>query len=301
VSDVPPAPRAGRVADWTELDFSEAVHEAELSTGRLRYVDIGSGPPLLMIHGLGGSWQTWLLNIPTLMRHHRVVAVDLPGFGRSEALPPPAAVDTHASALAELSAHLELGPAIVVGHSMGGLITLLFAEAHPELTAAVVLVNAGGVPLSPLRLKAITDAFRVFHGVFGRPSVMRAVALRPRLRRIVFAGFLANPDTLAGPFAAEVIPPMNAPGFLGAVAAAAEVVARGHVPALTCPVLLLWGAKDRILPLRTARELASHLPTAELVVIENAGHCPMFEAEDEFNERLLAFTTGLTAPLQRAQ
>ena len=73
---------------WTEVDWPEHVHDVSVLGSTTRYVDYGEGPPLLLIHGMAGSWQSWLANIPALGRHHRVITVDLPGFGGSEPLAP---------------------------------------------------------------------------------------------------------------------------------------------------------------------------------------------------------------------
>jgi pimeloyl-ACP methyl ester carboxylesterase len=275
---------------WTELDWSGSVRDARIDGRRLRYADYGAGPPIVLIHGLGGSWQTWLMNIPTLGLEHRVIAVDLPGFGRSDRLPPPAEIATHADVLGALLDGLGVTAATVVGHSMGGVVSIVLLERRPDLVEKIVLANGGGVPLTPGRLAVIVNAFKAFDRVLRRPGFIRAVARRPRLRRIVFGGFMANHDALRGPFAAEVVPAIAAPGFLDAIVAAAKVAGNVDPDAIRCPVLLAWGATDRILPLARARVMCRSLLDARLVVFERAGHCPMFEAPDDFNRALLEFT-----------
>jgi pimeloyl-ACP methyl ester carboxylesterase len=275
---------------WTEIDWSGKVKDASIEGRRLRYADCGSGPAIVLIHGLGGSWQTWLLNIPALAAEHRVVAVDLPGFGRSDPLPPPAAMATHADVLAALLDRLGITAATVVGHSMGGVVSIMLLERRPDVVARLVLANGGGVPLTPGRLAMIVNAFKAADRLLKRPGFVRAITRRPRLRRLVFGRFMANHHALRGPFAAEVVPAVAAPGFLGAVAAAGQVAAAVDAASIRCPVLLAWGAKDRILPLARARDMAGLLLDGQLVVFERAGHCPMFEAPDEFNRALVEFT-----------
>jgi pimeloyl-ACP methyl ester carboxylesterase len=275
------------------MDWSAVVRDARLAGRRVRYADHGNGPALVLIHGLGGSWQTWLNNIPALGLRHRVIAIDLPGFGGSDVLPPPAEMRGHAETVAALLDELGIASATVVAHSMGGIVALSLIAARPELVDGLVLANAGGIPLTPLRLALIVGGFRLFDRFLNRPAVMHAVAVRPRLRRLAFAGFIFDHETLRGPFAAEVVPAMSAPGFLGAVVAAGKVAAAVDPSTVRCPVLLLWGRHDRILPLEHARELARVLPDARLVVIERAGHCPMFEAPEEFNGAVLEFA-GVT-------
>src|SRR5438093_12469203 len=103
------------------LDLPSA-HDAIVGGRRLHYVDVGAagGLPLVLVHGTGGSWQSWLLNVSELSRDRRVIAVDLPGFGRSEPLPPSADMADYADAVAALLAALGLEPAIVVGPPLGG-------------------------------------------------------------------------------------------------------------------------------------------------------------------------------------
>jgi pimeloyl-ACP methyl ester carboxylesterase len=277
---------------WTELDWSRIVKDARVEGRRVRYADYGSGSPVVLIHGLGGSWQTWLLNIPAVAQAHRVIAVDLPGFGRSDPLPSPAEMATHADVLGELLDGLGVTGSTVVGHSMGGIVSIVLLGRRPDLVDRLVLANGGGIPLTPARLALIVNSFKAFDRLLQRPGFVRAIARRPRLRRLVFGGFMANHEALRGPFAAEVVPAIAAPGFLDAVVAAAKIAAGVDAGAITCPVLLAWGAKDRILPLGQARKLCSALLDARIVVFEGAGHCPMFEAPVEFNRALLEFTRG---------
>lgn len=276
---------------WLELDWSAHAHDADVEGRRVRYADYGEGPAIVLVHGLGGSWQTWLKNIPVLARQRRVIAVDLPGFGASEPLPPPAEMATHARVLATLLDDLGVRSATFAGHSMGGLVLLQLVDARPDLVDRLVLANAGGIALGPVRLALIVNGFRLFHLAFARTGVLRAVASRARLRRLLFGGFMGNHHEMSGPFALEVIPVIFAEGFVGAVVAAAKVAGLPvKTDEITCPVLLVWGAKDRILPLTEARVLAAALLDGRLVVLEDVGHCPMFEAPDAFNEAVLAFT-----------
>jgi len=277
---------------WLQVDWAPFVHDTRIDGRTVRYVDHGEGPALVLIHGLGGSWQTWLRNLPALADHHRVIGIDLPGFGRSEPLRPPAEMATHADVVALLLEELGIPAATIVGHSMGGLVALLLVERHPGRVERLVLVNAGGIALDALRLAVIIGCFRAFNFCLGRPGPMRALARRPRLRRLVFAGFVPDATTLAGPYAAEVIPTMAAPGFTAALGPAGRAAVALNTDAVTCPVLLIWGAKDRILPVGAARELSRSLLDARLIEIPQAGHCPMFETPGAFDRALLGFTAA---------
>jgi pimeloyl-ACP methyl ester carboxylesterase len=172
---------------------------------------------------------------------------------------------------------------------MGGLVVMRLAVDRPDLVARLVLVNAGGIPLDARRLAMITGSFRVFHGLLGRRSVLEGMARRARLRRLMVWPMVKDPSRMSGPFALETIPLAAAPGFLGALSSAARAVADVRPQDVSCPVLLLWGREDRILPLVGARDLLERLPDGRIEVLNGAGHCPMFEVPDAFNRALLAF------------
>lgn len=274
---------------WREIAWAPHVHDAEVLGRRLRYVDYGDGPTLLLIHGLGGSWQTWLENVPELGRSHRVLAVDLPGFGGSDVLPPGAPLDAHVDVLAALLDALGISEATLCGHSLGGLVTGRFALLRADMVRALVLVCAGGIAIGPRRLSAIAHSFTAFNAVFARPPVTRAVARRARLRRALLSRFTKDPSSLSPHLTAEIVPLMAAPGFADAVVAGARTAAEPGVEEVTAPTVLLWGRHDRILPVAGAHELARRMPDARVVVLDEAGHCPMFECPDEFNTAVLDF------------
>ncbi len=282
-------------ADWELVDWSAHVRDAVVGAHSVRYVDVGAGPVLLLVHGLGGSWQSWLDNIASLAAGHRVVAVDLPGFGASPELPAPQSLPQQVEVLAGLLDALGLADAVVVGHSMGGLVSLLLATSHPDCVRGLVLVDAGGVALSRARLAAIVGGFRAFHAILGRPGVLGTVARRPLLRRALLTFPLANWRSLSPALAAEIVPLMLAPGFLPAVRAAALAVGTVRPEDVACPALVLWGGADRILPPDVGRALTAALPRADMTIVSGTGHCPMFEQPGTFNATVGAWLADLDA------
>jgi pimeloyl-ACP methyl ester carboxylesterase len=280
---------------WIAVDWGPYVHDAQIRGRRLRYLDYGSGPALVFVHGTGGSWQSWLENIPELGRESRVIALDLPGFGGSD--PPPAGSEVieYSETVVALLDHLGVEAAVVAGHSLGGLISTDLALRHPARVRGLILVNGTGVAIGRTRLAVIVRSFLVFGALFRRPGVMRAVARRPRLRRSFLYGFVRDPAGMGAELASETIPLMVAPGLETAVRAGAH--ASGHLSSdqIEVPTLLLWGRHDRILRLELAEELAATIPDARLHVIDEAGHAPMFERPDEFNEAVEAFLRELAA------
>jgi pimeloyl-ACP methyl ester carboxylesterase len=287
-----PAPLA-----WTEIDWTPHVRKTLIGGRRFQYLDYGEGPVLLLVHGLGGAWQNWLENLPALGREFRVIAVDLPGFGGSDPLPPPAAMETHAEVLAVLLDRLGIDRVIIVGHSMGGLVTVLFAKAHAERCHGMVMVCAGGIELGWWRLQAIVQGFTLFNAVMSRPGVVRALALRPRLRNLLMSGALGDPSAVSPALASQVLPPMAAaPGFLGALSAGSKAVAQARAEDIGLPTLMIWGEQDPILPVKRAQELAEAMPNASFVAFPGVGHCPMMEVPRAFDEALLTFARRVSRP-----
>ena len=276
--------------EWQSIDWSAHTRDAIIRGRRIRYAEIGSGPAVVLIHGQGGSWQWWLRVMPTLAAHGRMIAVDLAGFGASE----PIAEDDdvfqeHVGTIVGLLDHLGLAKAIIVGHSMGGLVSLQLACDHPGRVSGLLLTNAGGANVSPRRLQWILAVLRLFNAIFSIPWVPRVVAKTRWLRAAVFAAGVNDWRTLSEPLALEILPRMAAPGFTQSLKAAAVAVNHVTPQAVTCPCLLVWGTRDRILPVSTGRALASKVPDARLVLLEAVRHCPMVETPDRFSQLLADF------------
>src|SRR5690349_15336436 len=120
--------------------------DCRLTYGRVRYVDSGDGPALVLLHGLGGTWRNWLPNIPALAAHHRVIAPDLPGSGASDRYGGPVTIERYTDTIIELLDALGIEQATFAGNSMGGLLTIETAVRHPDRVSAAVLVASGGIP-----------------------------------------------------------------------------------------------------------------------------------------------------------
>jgi len=280
------------VPHWTDLDWRPATHDVEIDGRRIRYADHGDGPALVLLHGMGGCWQWWLEVLPELALHHRVIAVDLPGFGRSEPLPRPADIATHADIVAALVRRLGIDRVIVAGHSMGGLVSISLAIEHPELVDRLVLVDAGGVPMSERRLGAVLKLLRASYWTFTRPAVLNRLTTSSTTRNRMLKMAFRQPDSLSPELAREVIPALAAPGFLDSIAASARAVRTTEPERISQPTLLIWGAHDAFAPLHTAHAMLDRLPDGRLRVLTDVGHSPLVEAPSRFLEAMLPFTSG---------
>jgi pimeloyl-ACP methyl ester carboxylesterase len=281
--------REARVPHWTDIDWAPSIANRLVNDLRVRYLDCGSGPAVVLLHGMAASWQWWLENIPALAQHHRVIAVDLPGFGNSEQLPAPTEMATHARTVLDLLAQLDIESATISGHSMGGLVAMEMFVADPRRVRSLILVDSGGVPMSERRLALVLVLLRICGGILRRRVIRSALATKPWVRRLALRAAFRDPRVMSAELAAKTMPVFGGPGFVDAVAAAGRAV-RATVPeAIICPVLLMWGEKDVIAPPWCAQQMHDRLPDSELVVFAGAGHTLMIEFPDRFNDLALRF------------
>jgi pimeloyl-ACP methyl ester carboxylesterase len=280
------------VPHWTDIDWRPSIANRLINNRQVRYLDHGSGPAVVLLHGMAASWHWWLENIPALARHHRVIAVDLPGFGDSEPLPAPAEIATHARTVLDLLAQLDIESATVSGHSMGGLVALEMFVADPRRVRNLILVDSGGVPMSERRLAVVLAVLRMGSAVLRRRFIRTALATKPWVRRLALRAAFRDPRAMSAELAAKTMPLFGGPGFVDAVAAAGRAVHATVPEAITCPVLLMWGERDVIAPPRCAKQMHDRLPDSELAVFAGAGHTPMIEFPKKFNDLALRFTAA---------
>lgn len=236
------------------------------SVGDFRFhsVHAGAGAPVVLLHGLSGSHRWWRYTLPALSREYRVHVPELIGFGGSR----PAVVQPEIRRMAELLVAwldaLAVERAHLIGHSMGGQISIHVAARWPDRVERLVLVSAAGIP----RKRSLPELARFLAEVvppraWGRPSFLPTIA-QDALR--------------AGPFVL--------------LQAARYVLAddvRSLLPAIASPTLLVWGRLDPLTPLQHAWILADQIPNARLFVIPDAAHNPMADRPATFNEVVLSF------------
>src|SRR3954453_12388435 len=149
----------GRSA-WMDVDWREHLRWAPVRGSAVTFVDIGEGPPLVFIHGLSGCWQNWLENIPFFAHSHRVIAVDLPGFGASPMPPEKISINHYAAVIDELLDSLGIERAAVVGNSMGGFIGAELAIEFSTRVEKLVLVSAAGLTTADMHNDRALAALR---------------------------------------------------------------------------------------------------------------------------------------------
>ena len=293
---------------WRDTDWRAHERDAIVAGRRLHYLDVGKGKRcFVLVHGMGGRWQHWLESIPALAEHGRVLALDLPGFGRSE---PPAAgtsLDGFADAAAALARQLGVERVVLAGHSMGGPIAIRFAARHPDLAEAIVPVAGAVYQFSALlglrevvrfaaerpRESAAIAMEISTAGLPTSPSLRRLVIRSPRLRKLFLSPYVLEPLALPADTVQLIVDGAGARGVVPTVRAIGRSDPRQGIDTVRCPVLSLAAAEDRISPLPDTEAFQRDVPRARTVVLQECGHMPMLERPQVFNRQLIDFTEAL--------
>ena len=249
--------------------------------GSLHWEAHGAGPPLVLVHGSGGSALSWWQQVPRYAHRYRVITYDVFGFGRSTGDP----AARHPRRLpGDLGAVLDAAGApraALVCQSLGGWTGLPFALAHPERTAALVLSGSPGGLLTP----------GIVRDLAGLPERM---SRRPGLAGMALAPDAAQRDP-ARTFLYEQIGALNAPDVIAAYGRGlGEVaIAQGRLAGFSVPTLLVAGEHDAFFSPPALAEVAAAIPRARLHVFPNAGHSPYWETPDAFDTEILRFLEGV--------
>ena len=273
---------------------------AEIKGVRMRYFVGGEGPPLILVHGLGGAAANWTELVPLLVRRHRLLVPDLPGHGGSTALPAVAGLEPFADRVALVAAREGMLPAPVIGHSLGGMVVLRMALRQPEDVSALVLAAGAGLSVGNLWGRNMLSVFSTI-----RPGRLAAryrgrVSRSPLLRRLVF-GFVSVADPVG--LTDEAVEGFLAAQLLHTDVGSAWQALRADDPreeleAIRCPVLVLWGADDVQLPIDDAFEYTRRL-RARLRVIPGCGHLLIVERADVCDRAIEDFLGGGSGGLER--
>jgi len=288
----------GDDGSWMEIDWPALTRRLEVGGRGVGVIDSGGdGPPLLFIHGLGGIWQNWLLNIPAFMGTHRCVAIDLPGFGLSEK-PDECSIPGFARTVDEVCRVLEIDEPVVIGNSMGGFVGAELAVSFPTRVSKLALVAAAGLSTEYLRREPLLAGARAFMVLTARAGLRGdGVVRRPRLRRVALQAVVRYPEKLSVPLTTELVGGANAPGFIESFEALMSYSFRDKLERIEVPTLIVWGRDDMLVPVADA-EGFEHLigENAHAVIFEDTGHLPMLERATRFNELLRSFLAGERDP-----
>jgi pimeloyl-ACP methyl ester carboxylesterase len=302
---VPRQQSGGPPSRWVDLD------------GPVHYVDYGGppdGPLMVCVHGLGGSLLNWAAVAPPLSGTCRVLALDLAGFGRTRSHGRSTSVHANQQLLHRFLSEVCRDPAILVGNSMGGLISILQTAAYPETVAGVVLID----PALPVGLTSRPDPLVAgMFGLYAVPAVGRTVVARRRSSRsaedlatALLRLCCADPSLVPRPIVEQHLqlarerndyPDVDAE-LIVAARSLLWVLARRRAQAamlhnITVPVLLLHGDQDRLVPIASARVAAAANPTWRFQVARGVGHVPQLEVPEWTISQILGWlkTDGVAA------
>jgi pimeloyl-ACP methyl ester carboxylesterase len=263
-----------------------------------RYMAEGEGSPVVLVHGMGGSASGWLPSFSAFAAQHRVYAMDLVGHGRTNMVEE-ASLDAAylAGFVKDFMAELKIERAHLVGHSMGGAVSLQLAIDYPERVNKLVLVDSSGLG------KELTILFRIVslplagellaaqdykgdikkYAAATRKSAKNAANITEELIENLYP-VERSPDHVK-PLLKVVRQWVNWAGLKKSIY---DPILQ-HLPSIRNPTLVIWGRQDTIVPLALGELAAKSLPNARLEVIDQCGHIPMFEQPEIFNRLVLDF------------
>ena len=263
---------------------------AEINGQQLKYLQAGSGPPVLLVHGLLGGSFCWRFNIAAFAQNRTVLALDLPGFGESDA---PRHLDCSMPAqterLARLLENLAFNQVDIVGSSWGGAVAILLAARSSRVRSLVL-----AAPVNPW---SASGARRVrFLSGWAGGTLLRLTmpALQPlhplALRRMYGDPARIPAGTLEG-YSALLMRRGRVHNILNTLRSWEKdlTALRPAIAQVQAPCLLIWGTRDGAVDPRSSEELMQALPGCERALIEGAGHLPFEETPDEFNRLALDF------------
>jgi pimeloyl-ACP methyl ester carboxylesterase len=268
--------------------------------GPMHYVDFGGnadGPTVVLVHGLGGSHLNWDLLAPLLTPHGRVYAIDLPGFGRSEPAGRKASVQANVAVVKRFLDEVAGTPVVLVGNSMGGMISILVAGERPDAVSGLVLLD----PAVPGPRRALDPLVALMFVVYAIPMVGERFLAKRRTStsaraRVIETLKLCGVDP-------DAVPPMvidrsitllderaDVEGMDKAFLVAARSLLkllvdprryRKAMGSIRLPVLLVHGDRDRLVPVAAARDIARRHPSWRYLELAGVGHVPQLQVPAE--------------------
>jgi pimeloyl-ACP methyl ester carboxylesterase len=252
---------------------------------KIHYVEMGSGPVVVLLHGLGGNTTNWQFNIAPLAQKYRVIVPDQIGFGQSDKPVTNYRIRTYVDFLDAFLKQLKIERASLVGNSMGGWVAALYALAHPERVEKIVLVDAAGLAFAP--------GFDTSQLIKLNPSTredMKELISRVFYNKTIFLSDAFIDASMAGR--------INAGDGYTIRSITESIIRRedfldNRLSGIKQPTLVIWGREDGLLPLSDGQRFQKEIPGAELLIFEQCGHVPQVEKALDFNAAVLKF---LAAP-----
>jgi pimeloyl-ACP methyl ester carboxylesterase len=280
----------------TQFDAIErmAVHTAVVHNQRIAYLDVGAGPPVILIHGFGGSMWQWEYQQHPLSQHFRVLTLDLPGSGLSDKPEIDYRPDQMLDYFVEFMDAVNIPEATLVGNSMGAGLAIGMALTHPSRVTKLALID--GLPqhvtaklTSPSVKLALETSAPSWLVSFGN-MLFGGLMTETVLREIVHDPALLTP---------AVIERSNRnrrrPGLIKPILAVGDNLPlwesgfAARISEITHPTLVIWGEEDRVFPIAVGEELHRTIKGSKFIPVSSAGHIPQWERPDAVNQELITF------------
>jgi pimeloyl-ACP methyl ester carboxylesterase len=259
---------------------AQAPKEVLVFGQKINYVEAGSGPTVILLHGLGGSTQVWQFNISALAEKYHVVVPDQIGFGKSDKPLVNYRIRTYVDFLDQFCKQLKIEHATLVGNSMGGWIAAMFTAAFPDRVDKLVLVDAAGyAPPKDFDIRAL----------FALNPTTRA-GMKLLASKVFYNKALQTDAAIDQAIAARM-----AAGDGYTINSISESIMRGEdflddvVKTIKRPTLIVWGRQDGLVPLTDGERFNKDIAGSKMIVIEECAHVPNAEKPGEFNAALLKF------------
>ncbi|MEL6495910.1 MAG: alpha/beta fold hydrolase [Cyanobacteria bacterium J06623_7] len=267
---------------------------------KIRYTVMGTGRPLLLIHGFGASIGHWQYNIPVLAdAGYRVFAIDLLGFGASDKAPSDYTLELWQEQITDFWKEFINEPAVFVGNSIGALLALMLVTDNPQISAGGVLINcAGGLnhrpgDLNPILGLVMGGFARLVKSPLTGNFLFNNIRRKSQIRRTLYQVY-CDRRAVTDELVEMLYQPSCDPGaqqvFASVLTAPAGKTPGELLPNLDRPLLVIWGEKDPWTPVAGAKiyqDLAAKNPDVEFEIIANAGHCPHDENPSAVNTQIL--------------
>jgi len=276
-----------------------ALQQAELGSERLTVGDLSihyyqggpsDGETILMVHGFGASKDNWLRLARHFTQDYRVIALDLPGFGDSSKPYASYDVGTQVERLATFTQALQIKKLHLIGSSMGGHISALYAARYPEQILSLALLANAGID-SPQKSELIE---RLERGE-ANPLIVKTAQQFEQLLALIFVEVPSMPERLRQALAQRSIANSAHNERVFAQLVSRYIPLEPVLPKIQAPTLLLWGAQDRVLHVSSIEVMQPLLQRPSVVIMQDCGHAPMLERPEETAEHYQAFLDNVAA------
>lgn len=279
---------------WFDAIERLPLKSVEVNSHRIAYLDIGKGPPVILLHGFGGSMWQWEYQQTVLSAHVRVITPDVLGSGLSDKPPIDYRPDEMLTFLSGFMDALHIRQAVLVGHSMGAGLAIGMALDHPDRVTKLVLIS--GLPrqvkanlTNPTIKRALDTSAPAWLVSFGN-WLFGGWFTEGLLKEIVYDPTLLTPAVLDRSNRNR-----KRPGLFGPVMSAGKNLPlwesrfAPRIGSITQKTLILWGEEDHVFPIPVGRQLHERIPGSSFVAIPRAGHIPQWEQPQLVNPLLLDF------------